>query len=115
MNPRRTKRLSVVSALAVLLPVLAWTGQAAAQRPAAQSSTVDIQVLNVSDFHGQLDPLNGIGGAAALSTYWQQDRANNPNTLLLTGGDAVGASPPLLVVLRGRPDDRVDELRGIRR
>jgi 5'-nucleotidase len=65
-----------------------------------RADTVDIQVLNVSDFHGQLDPLSisgvgNVGGAAALSTYWQQDRAENPNTLLLTGGDAVGASPPL--------------------
>ncbi|MBA3339992.1 MAG: bifunctional metallophosphatase/5'-nucleotidase, partial [Geodermatophilaceae bacterium] len=31
----------------------------------------------------------------ASCPYWQQDRASNPNTLLLTGGDAVGASPPL--------------------
>lgn len=66
----------------------------------ARADTVDIQVLNVSDFHGQLDPLSvvgvgNVGGAAALSTYWQRDRAENPNTLLLTGGDAVGASPPL--------------------
>ena len=65
----------------------------------ARADTVDIQVLNVSDFHGQLDPLSinnvNVGGAAALSTYWQHDRAENPNTLLLTGGDAVGASPPL--------------------
>ncbi|MBT2499369.1 5'-nucleotidase C-terminal domain-containing protein [Agromyces sp. ISL-38] len=65
-----------------------------------RADMVDIQVLNVSDFHGQLDPLNvagvgNVGGAAALSTYWQQDRAENPNTLLLTAGDAVGASPPL--------------------
>ena len=67
---------------------------------APRADTVDIQVLNVSDFHGQLDPLSitgvgNVGGAAALSTYWQQDRAQNPNTLLLTAGDAVGASPPL--------------------
>jgi 5'-nucleotidase len=67
---------------------------------AARADMVDIQVLNVSDFHGQLDPLSitgvgNVGGAAALSTYWQQDRAENPNTLLLTAGDAVGASPPL--------------------
>jgi 5'-nucleotidase len=67
---------------------------------APRADTVDIQVLNVSDFHGQLDPLSitgvgNVGGAAALSTYWQGDRAQNPNTLLLTAGDAVGASPPL--------------------
>ncbi|MBT2518095.1 bifunctional metallophosphatase/5'-nucleotidase [Streptomyces sp. ISL-90] len=65
-----------------------------------RADMIDIQVLNVSDFHGQLDPLSitgvgNVGGAAALSTYWQQDRAKNPNTLLLTAGDAVGASPPL--------------------
>jgi 5'-nucleotidase len=65
-----------------------------------RTDTVDIQVLNVSDFHGQLDPLSitgvgNVGGAAALSTYWQQDRKENPNTLLMTAGDAVGASPPL--------------------
>jgi 5'-nucleotidase len=65
-----------------------------------RADVVDIQVLNVSDFHGQLDPLSitgvgNVGGAAALSTYWAQDRAANPNTLLLTGGDAIGASPPL--------------------
>lgn len=91
----RSKRLSLTAALAVVLPLLAWGGESAAAPPSTQARTVNIQVLNVSDFHGQLDPLNGIGGAAALSTYWQQDRANNPNTLLLTGGDAVGASPPL--------------------
>lgn len=56
---------------------------------------MDIQVLNVSDFHGQLDPQGAVGGAAVLSSYWRQDRAANPNTLLLTAGDAVGASPPL--------------------
>jgi 5'-nucleotidase len=76
--------------------------------PAAASTTVDIQVLNVSDFHGQLDPLSvfgvgDVGGAAALSTYWKADRAANPNTLLLTAGDAVGASPPLSSFFDDRP------------
>lgn len=61
---------------------------------------VDIQILNVSDWHAQLDPLfvsgvGNVGGAAAISTYWKQDRAANPNTLTLTAGDAYGAAPPL--------------------
>jgi 5'-nucleotidase len=61
---------------------------------------VTIQFLNVADWHGQLDPINvfnvgDVGGAAALSTYFSQDRAANPNTLTLTGGDAYGAAPPL--------------------
>jgi len=87
--------LAVALALAGLTP---FTGAvAAAAKPV---TTVDIQVLNVSDFHGQLDPLSitgvgNVGGAAALSSYWKADRAANPNTLLLTAGDAVGATPPL--------------------
>jgi 5'-nucleotidase len=67
---------------------------------AAAPATVDIQLLNISDWHAQLDPilapgLGNVGGAAAISSYWKADRASNPNTLTLTGGDAFGASPPL--------------------
>lgn len=64
----------------------------------AEPDGVKIQILNVSDWHAQLDPLSangGTGGAAVLSAYWQQDRANIPNTLTLTAGDSFGASPPL--------------------
>ena len=65
----------------------------------AEPKTEQVQILNVSDWHAQLDPIavNNIpvGGAAALSTYWKADRAANPNTLTLTAGDAYGASPPL--------------------
>ncbi|WP_330332390.1 5'-nucleotidase C-terminal domain-containing protein [Streptomyces sp. NBC_00536] len=69
------------------------------QSPHGQD-VVDIQVLNVSDFHGQLDPLNirgvgNVGGAAALSTYWKADRKANPDTLLMSAGDTVGASVPV--------------------
>ncbi|HEU0293944.1 MAG TPA: 5'-nucleotidase C-terminal domain-containing protein [Anaerolineales bacterium] len=81
------------SVLAILV-LISTTGANAAPHP-----TVDIQILNVSDWHGQLDPLvvgtTQVGGAAAISAYWQADRAANPNTLTLTAGDAVGATPPL--------------------
>ena len=60
---------------------------------------VELQFLNVSDWHGQLDPLvvgtSQVGGAAAISAYWQADRALSPNTLTLTAGDAFGATPPI--------------------
>jgi 5'-nucleotidase len=58
---------------------------------------VAMQVLSISDWHAQLDPLTpeNVGGAAALSAYFQMERARNPNTLTLTAGDAFGASPPL--------------------
>jgi 5'-nucleotidase len=62
---------------------------------------VDLQILTISDWHGQLDPVGTsadggqIGGAALLATYFQREKAANPNTLILTAGDAFGASPPL--------------------
>lgn len=63
---------------------------------AAKPAPVQLQILSVSDWHAQLDPLSGgIGGADVLSAYWQADRAANPNTLTFTAGDAYGASPPL--------------------
>lgn len=91
----KTYPQKVFALLIVLITLVTSTSVAAA--PA--HGTVDIQILNVSDWHGQLDPLvvgvTQIGGAAALSTYFQNERLANPNTLTLTAGDAVGATPPL--------------------
>jgi 2',3'-cyclic-nucleotide 2'-phosphodiesterase (5'-nucleotidase family) len=67
-------------------------------------------VLYISDFHGQLTPLSqaadtvgpsyGIGGAAYLKPWFDWYRAEAEGNgsyawLTLTGGDTVGASPPI--------------------
>ncbi|MBI4674364.1 MAG: 5'-nucleotidase C-terminal domain-containing protein [Chloroflexi bacterium] len=91
MQPRIPFVLRVAALFAMLLVLLVPLAAAAAPPP-----PVEIQFLNVSDWHAQLEPLAGnIGGAAALAAYWQQDREANPNTLTLTAGDAFGASPPI--------------------
>ena len=79
---------------------------------AAKSTPISIQLLNVSDWHGQLDPINGVGGAAVISAYWQADRAANPNTLTLTAGDAVGATPPLSSFFDDEPTIKAMNLMG---
>jgi 5'-nucleotidase len=100
----RVRALAVTAALvvptALVLPALsagAAQGSVGQSRPAP--GTVELQLLNVSDFHGNLEPLsvNGVsvGGAAVLSSYFAQERDRNPNTILFTSGDAVGASPPI--------------------
>jgi 2',3'-cyclic-nucleotide 2'-phosphodiesterase (5'-nucleotidase family) len=85
----------VFALLLVVITMFSATGVAVA----SSHATVDIQILNVSDWHGQLDPLSvgtsQIGGAAVLAAYFQAERAANPNTLTLTAGDAVGATPPV--------------------
>ncbi len=79
---------------------------------------VTLQFLSVSDWHGQLDPLDvfGLGrrgGASVISTYWQADRATNPNTVTLTGGDDFGASPPLSNFFDERPAVLAERMMGI--
>ena len=94
-------------------------GAGAAVRPTSKLSRepVTLQFLNVSDWHGQLDPnvVNNvnIGGAAAISTYWKQDRLANPNTLTLTAGDAFGATPPLSGFFDDEPAIKAMRLMGI--
>lgn len=97
MNNLKSVSGKLLSWLFLGVLVFAFTTGAttAGARPA-----VDIQILNVSDWHAQLDPLSitgvgNVGGAAVLSAYWANDRAANPNTLTLTAGDAFGGSPPL--------------------
>ncbi|MEV5879725.1 5'-nucleotidase C-terminal domain-containing protein [Streptomyces sp. NPDC052101] len=102
-SPSRFGLVALVTATAAVsgaLPASAWSPYDGRPGNPRRSDVVDIQVLNVSDFHGQLDPLNvhgvgDVGGAAALSSYWRADRQKNPDTLLLTAGDAVGASAPI--------------------
>jgi len=96
MTPANRRRAFLIRTFLALL-VLFQAGTIAVD---AQQPLVEIQFLTVSDWHAQLDPLSvtgigNVGGAAALSAYWQADRAANPNTLTLTAGDSYGASPPL--------------------
>jgi 2',3'-cyclic-nucleotide 2'-phosphodiesterase (5'-nucleotidase family) len=88
----------------VLLALVLMTTTSAG---AAPKDTIEIQLLNVSDWHGQLDPIvvgtTQVGGAAVLSAYFQAERAANPNSLTLTAGDAVGATPPLSSFFQDEP------------
>ncbi|MBI2372654.1 MAG: 5'-nucleotidase C-terminal domain-containing protein [Deltaproteobacteria bacterium] len=69
-----------------------------------------IQLLSLSDWHGQLDPLPpasgstiSIGGAAVLATYFARERAEIAETLLVTAGDAFGGTPPVASLFEERP------------
>jgi 2',3'-cyclic-nucleotide 2'-phosphodiesterase (5'-nucleotidase family) len=53
-----------------------------------------------------------VGGAAVLSTYFKNERTANPNTLLFTAGDAVGATPPISAFFQDTPTIEVMRLMG---
>ncbi len=70
---------------------------------------INVQLLGINDFHGQLDTYNSkinAGGAEYLAAYLKQREATNPNTLLLHAGDAVGASSPVSALLQDEPTIR---------
>ncbi len=109
--PRTTARRALILLVAIAALVLPAIAVAAKPVP-----PVTIQILNVSDWHGNLDPLNiggvNIGGAAVISSYWQADRTQYP-TLTLTAGDDFGATPPLSGFFNEEPSVRAQRLMGI--
>ncbi|HET6547230.1 MAG TPA: alkaline phosphatase family protein [Solirubrobacter sp.] len=71
-----------------------------------------VPIVALNDFHGQLEPTsfpmdNGtasVGGASFLATMFDEERAALPGeTLLLSGGDNVSASPPISALLDDMP------------
>jgi 5'-nucleotidase len=104
------KRLTALAALAagLLFAVVGAVGAKPAPPP-----PVTIQILNVSDWHGNLDPVGGTtGGAWNISARWKQDRLAHP-TLTLTAGDDFGATPPLSSFFNEEPSVKAQRLMGI--
>jgi 2',3'-cyclic-nucleotide 2'-phosphodiesterase (5'-nucleotidase family) len=104
------KRLTVVAALLAALLVVGGSAAVAKKPPPAP---VNIQLLTVSDWHGQLEPVSGVGGAAFLKTYFDEARAANPNTLTFMAGDSFGATPPISNFFQDEPAVRVMNMLGI--
>ena len=104
------KRFTAGAALlAALLVAIGTLSGAAAGRPDAGAKkpgegTVNIQLVTVSDWHGQLPSMVDIdfvasgnqagAGAPVLKGYIDEARAANPNTLVVMAGDSWGATPP---------------------
>jgi 2',3'-cyclic-nucleotide 2'-phosphodiesterase (5'-nucleotidase family) len=101
---------SAAAALAASLLVIGGASAAKPDEPPGQAKkeTTTIQMLSVSDWHGQLVPLTPfgvppVGGAAVLKAYFDQHRDANPNTLTFMAGDSWGASPPISSFFEDRP------------
>jgi 5'-nucleotidase len=94
---RSAVMLAALVAAVVLATTLVWATNAQS-RTVSKNQTVKIQVLSTNDFHGRLNPqtVNGApaGGAAWLAAYLERAEAENAKgTLLVDGGDLVGATP----------------------
>jgi len=107
--------LGLALALAVAGAAIAKPGGPPGQE---KKTTTKIQLLTVSDWHGQLTPVNvfgvgDIGGAAFLKTYFDEARAANPNTLTFMAGDSIGATPPISSFFEDEPAIEAMNMMGV--
>jgi 5'-nucleotidase len=107
MMRRKTLRSAIVLAL-----ISSCTSKSSSPPGSAGPGETDIQLVTLSTWLGQLDPIvekdadgnsHSYGGLATLSAYFKADRAANPNTLVLLTADSFGASPPLSGLFQDEP------------
>jgi len=89
---------------------------------AAPSGIVDVQLLAMNDFHGNLEPPSGssgrigttnAGGIEYLATHVATLEATNPNSLVVSAGDLIGASPLLSALFHDEPTIEAMNLLGL--
>lgn len=59
---------------------------------AVPAPTTNVQVLGINDFHGRIEANGSEAGAAVLGGAVSELKKENPNTLLVSAGDNIGAS-----------------------
>lgn len=93
---------------------LAITPAMAADKPPVimDKSQVEVQILALNDFHGNLLPPSGssgrvgsidAGGAEYLASHVKALEATNRNTVVVSAGDLIGASPLLSALFHDEP------------
>jgi len=112
------RRTAVLAAATLAVGVAAAAPATAAPGPNAAPNTTTVRLIGLNDFHGNLEPPAGssgrvvlsdgtttvdAGGAAFLATHVRQLRAEQPNSLVLSGGDNIGASPLASALFHDEP------------
>lgn len=121
-TPRPPRRFAAALAAAIACALVAGCATApqpdVSASPTAGAPPVQIKLLAINDFHGNLKPpLGGVrvrgadgklqavdaGGAEHLATAVAELRAKNPNHVFVAAGDLIGASPLLSAVFHDEP------------
>jgi 5'-nucleotidase len=114
--------------LLVAAPATAGTKDPSS-RAEERAQTTQIQILGLNDFHGNLRPPDetsssgrigpalpagvAAGGVEYLATHVRQLRATNPNTLFVSAGDLIGASPLISAAFHDEPTIEAFNLMGL--
>jgi 5'-nucleotidase len=112
------------------LAVLAALTLAASPAATQTAVTVDLRILAINDFHGNLRPPPGgiqiadpadktkktavaAGGAEHMATAVQQLREGRKNTIFVAAGDLIGASPFLSAMFHDEPTIEALDMMGL--
>lgn len=110
----RTRALATAAAALLVVTLASIPAEAKPKPPVIKDrSAVEVQVLALNDFHGNLLPPSGssgrvgpttlAGGAAYLATHIKTLEATNKNSIVVSAGDLVGASPLLSALFHDEP------------
>jgi 5'-nucleotidase len=115
-------RLAVVAA-AALTALAAFAVPASA----ATGPTTDVRLITFNDLHGNLEPPSGssgrvtlpggatvnAGGAAYLATHVTRLRSEARNSVVLSAGDSIGASPVISALFHDEPTVELLNMLGV--
>ena len=111
----RRRAITLAVATVAVAGLTATTSNTAVAAPAQR--TTDVRLISINDFHGNLEPPSGssgrvtladgttvdAGGAAYLATHVKQLRSEVRNSVMLSAGDNVGASPLTSALFHDEP------------
>jgi len=126
MNNFERSKVFPIICISSILVIAAIIAIAAIAFPAASSDApdsslknVELQVIAFNDFHGQIEPPSGkvtvyynstldpfkveAGGAAYIATQIKALEATNPNTVIVSAGDCISASPMVSALFHDEP------------
>ncbi len=105
--------LGLVALIALVVSVTAPAGAAQGKGP----KPVDLQILAINDFHGNINSsfstFGGSGGAQYLATHLREAEKTSANTMIVSAGDLIGASPLISALFHDEPTIEAANLFGL--
>jgi 5'-nucleotidase len=94
-------RVKTWALVALALGVSACTSL---NRPDDAERYVELQILAINDFHGNLEtPRNDLGGAAYLAAHLRRAEAEVEHSVIVSAGDLIGATPLISSLFHDEP------------
>lgn len=126
---RALRRVVLPLAMIVaMVPVLSAPATERSVKKAKTSNKVNLQILSLNDFHGNLEPPSGssgrvtlpdattvdAGGAEYLATHIKSLQEGQEHSIFVAAGDLIGASPLLSALFHDEPTIEAMNLMGLK-